>query len=239
MYLVLLLYALFASVFTIGKTGLQHAEPLFLVGTRMMAARVIMLAYQFYFHRDQFKINNSFWKLLRLAAFNIYLTNVFEFWGLKYLTSFKTCFIYSLSPFLSALFSYFIFTERMSMKKWLGLLIGFGGLLPILMNESTGEEQLGHIFFLSWAEIAVLGAAVSSVYGWILLKQVVKENGVAPFMANGISMFFGGGMALLQSYFMETWDPIPVTDYIPFSLNALFFLLSFQILFVITYMEHY
>jgi drug/metabolite transporter (DMT)-like permease len=216
--LVILLYALFASVFTIAKTGLEYSQPFFFVGSRMFAAGVIMLAYQYYFHRSQFTFQKAhFWRFFRLALFNIYLTNAFEFWGLKYLTSFKTCFIYSLSPFVSALLSFWFFSEKMTVKKWGGLLIGFMGFLPILLNETSTEEQTGHFFFLSGAEIAVMCAAVSAVYGWILLKQLVKENGYSPFMANGMSMLMGGAMALMHSLAVEEWGPIPVTEVWPFA----------------------
>lgn len=217
MFLVILLYALFASVFTIAKTGLEYSQPFFLVGSRMFLAGLIMLAYQFWFNRKEFVFKKShFWRVFRLALFNIYLTNVFEFWGLKYLTSFKTCFIYSLSPFVSALLSYFMFSEKMNIKKWVGLIIGFVGFAPILLNETTTEEQTGHFFFLSWAEIAVMLAAISSVYGWILLRQLVKENGYSPFMANGLAMALGGAMALTHSFFVENWDPLPVSEMVPF-----------------------
>lgn len=218
MFPVILLYALFAGVFTIAKTGLDYAQPFFLVGSRMFLAGLIMLAYQFFYNREKFIFNKvHFWRILRLSLFNIYLTNVFEFWGLKYLTSFKTCFIYSLSPFVSAILSYFMFSEKMSLKKWIGLIIGFTGFLPILIyGSSPTEEQAGSLFFLSWAEIAVMLAAISSVYGWILLKQLVQENDYSPFMANGLSMTLGGMMALTHSSFVETWDPLPVTQFLPF-----------------------
>lgn len=217
MFLVILLYALFASVFTIAKSGLEYSQPFFLVGSRMFIAGIIMLLYQYICNRNEFTFNKAhFWRILRLALFNIYLTNVFEFWGLKYLTSFKTCFIYSLSPFVAAILSYFMFSENMTSKKWLGLIIGFLGFLPILLYETSTEEQTGHFFFLSWAEISVMLAAVSSVYGWILLKQLVKENGYSIFMANGLSMILGGAMALMHSLFVEQWDPIPVSQTMPF-----------------------
>lgn len=217
MFLVVLLYALFASVFTIAKTGLEYSQPFFLVGSRMLLAGVIMLAYQFLFNRKQFTFEKGhLWRIFRLALFNIYLTNAFEFWGLKYLTSFKTCFIYSLSPFASAILSYFMFADKLSPKKWIGLIIGFAGFLPILLNETSSEEQAGHFFFLSWAEIAVMLAAVSSVYGWILLKKLVKENGYSPIMANGLSMLIGGAMALAHSLCVEDWNPVPVTEALPF-----------------------
>ena len=213
MYLVILLYALFASVFTISKTGLAYASPFFFVGTRMMMAGVIMLGYQYFFKREGFGFKKEhFWRIFRLALFNIYLTNVFEFWGLKYLTSFKTCFIYSLSPFVSALLSYFMFSERLTVKKWMGLAVGFAGFIPILLTQTVSEEGTGTFFFLSWAEIAVMLAAVCSVYGWILLSQLVKENGYSTFMANGLSMFIGGALALTHSALVETWDPVPVSN---------------------------
>ncbi len=217
MFFVLLLYALFASVFTIGKTSLEYAQPLFLVGTRMFVAGVLILLYQCMTNRQAFRMNSvQLWKIARLAIFNIYLTNVFEFWGLKYLTSFKTCFIYSLSPFVSALLSYIVFSEKLSWKKWLGLAIGFAGFIPILFNETSTEEQTGHLLSLSWAEISVMLAAICSVYGWILLQQLVRDEKCNPFMANGCSMLVGGVCAIGHSYLVEPWNPIPVTNLFSF-----------------------
>lgn len=217
MHLVIMLYALFASVFTISKTGLYYTQPFFFVGSRMCLAGLFMLGYFWIRHRDQIQFDGQFFRrILRLSIFNIYFTNTLEFYGLKHLTSFKTCFIYSLSPFFAALFSYFIFTEKLTSKKWVGLLIGCIGMVPILMNESGGEERMGHIFFLSWAELAVMGAAACSVYGWILLKQLVFENKRPIILVNGLSMIIGGIFALGHSYFVEDWNPIPVTEMLPF-----------------------
>jgi drug/metabolite transporter (DMT)-like permease len=225
MFLVILLYALFASVFTISKTGLEYAQPFFFVGSRMMAAGIIMLAYQYVFKRDGFVLKKEHgWRVFRLALFAIYLTNVFEFWGLKYLTSFKTCFIYSLSPFASALLAYWMFNDKLTSKKWLGLFVGCIGFLPILINETSTEELTGHIWLFSWAELAVMFAALSAVYGWVLLKQLVNDNGYSPFMVNGASMLAGGAMALFHSYMVEAWDPIPVTEIRPF-LDCVFLLI--------------
>ncbi|WP_068471304.1 DMT family transporter [Candidatus Protochlamydia phocaeensis] len=213
MLYVILLYALFASVFTIAKTGLEYSQPFFLVGTRMLLAGCILLGYQKFVKKEVFSFNRqTWWKILQLAAFNIYLTNVFEFWGLKYLTSFKTCFIYSLSPFLSALFCYMLFSEKLSPKKWMGLLIGFMGFLPILMSHTSSEEQTGHLLFFSWAELSVMMAAICSVYGWIVLMQLVNQHKLSPVTANGTSMFVGGAFALVHSLIVEDWNPIPVTN---------------------------
>lgn len=217
MWLVFLLYGLFASVFTTAKTALEYSAPLFLVGSRMVVAGIILLGYQYLFKREEFQIKwKSFWRIFLLAFFAIYLTNIFEFWGLKYLTSFKTCFIYSLSPFLSALFSYFALGEKMSAKKWMGLSLGFLGFIPILLSHSFEEREAGQLWIFTSAELSVVLAAMCSVYGWILLKQIISLDKYSPIMGNGLAMVMGGGLALAHSSIVEIWDPIPVTHFYPF-----------------------
>lgn len=231
MFLVVLVYALFASVFTLAKTALEYSSPVFLVGSRMFLAGLLLLGYQFLFQRKHFFVHKKdFFRLSLLAIFAIYLTNIFEFWGLKYLTSFKTCFIYSLSPFIAALLSYFVLKDTMTFKKWAGLLIGFLGFLPILISHTQSETEMGQLGVFSWAELSVVGAVIFSVYGWILLKQVVTENRYPPVMANGLSMTLGGFIALIHSYFAENWDPIPVTEYLPFITSALILMIVSNIL---------
>jgi drug/metabolite transporter (DMT)-like permease len=217
MFFVFLLYALFASVFTISKTGLEYCQPFFFIGTRMVLAGVFLIGYVYFCQPQKFNIKrNHIWRIVQLAGFNIYLTNILEFWGLQYLTSFKTCFIYSLSPFVSALLSFLILSEKLTYKKWLGLFIGFVGLIPVLLSHGSTEELAGHFLMFSWAEIAIIGAAVFSVYGWILLKQLVQHNGYSTLLVNGFSMFLGGCLSLVHSYFTESWNPLPVKDALPF-----------------------
>jgi drug/metabolite transporter (DMT)-like permease len=213
MFYVLLLYALFASVFTIAKTGLDYSEPLFFIGTRMLFAGLLLLGYQKFIKKESFTFDWQVWRrIAQLAIFNIYLTNAFEFWGLKHLTSFKTCFIYSLSPFISALISYWMFSEKLSIKKCVGLIIGFAGFLPILFIQTGMEGQTESVFFFSWAELSVMSAVVCGVYGWIVLRQLVNENNLSPLNANGLSMAIGGILALGHSFLTENWNPFPVTN---------------------------
>lgn len=222
MALVILLYALFASVFTAGKLGLAAASPFFLVGSRMAIAGLLMLGYLFFFKRQEFRLKKEdLLQFFLLGMFNIYVTNACEFWGLKYLTSSKACFLYSLSPFVSALLAYWLLKEKMNSKKWLGLIVGFVGFIPILLNQTSQEELTGHFLVFSWAELAVMTAAVSSVYGWIVLSKLVR-GGYHPLMVNGVSMTLGGAMTLVQSLFLETWNPVPVTDFATFFMVCAF-----------------
>jgi len=223
MFLVILLYALFASLFGLSKDTLNYSDPFFLIGSRMAFAGLLLLTQQFIFNRQAFKIKTSHIKALFLLGFlNIYLTNVAEIWGIQHMVSAKACLIYSLSPFLAAIVAYLVLKETLSQKKWLGLCIGFMGLIPIFMTQSSSEQMVGDIGFISMAELALLIAVFCSVYGWILLKKIVSVYKYTPLMANGISMTLGGILALIHSYFTgESWDPIPVTEMGPFIQNTL------------------
>lgn len=209
-WMVALLYATWSSVFSFGKVVLQTTTPLFLTGSRMLLAGVLMLAYLAWRKPGSFRLTRQQWMSIgSLALFSIFLTNFLEFWGLQYLTAAKTCFIYSLSPFLAALLSYVHFREKMNKQKWIGMMIGVIGVVPVLMTQ-TGSEELLHAFsFFTWPTLAVIGAALFSIYGWIILRLVVKES-VSPVTANGTSMFLGGILSLLCSLCIDTWSPVPV-----------------------------
>jgi drug/metabolite transporter (DMT)-like permease len=210
--LVVLMYAIWSSVFSLGKMTLQYTTPLFLTGFRMALAAVLLLAFLFVVKRSSFKLSKK--QLLSLGIlgfFSIYLSNILEFWGLQYLSAAKTCFIYSLSPFFAALFSYLHFNEKMNVRKWIGLSIGFVGFIPVLLMQTGSEELLNAFQFLSWPTLAIMGAAICSIYGWVLLRLVVKgKEETSPLMANGVSMLFGGILALGHSFFVDGWNPIPI-----------------------------
>ncbi len=213
---VIAIFALFATVFPIGKFAFLYSQPIFLTSIRMVCAGSILYFYSCFFGAKQPKSDASFYLyLILLTIFNIYLTNVCEFWGLQYLSIAKTSFIYNLSPFISALLCYVLYGERMTVRKWLGLLIGFLGFVPILLQSSQAEDLIGGIGFLSWPELSLLTAATSTVIGWIVMQKMAKE-GFSVVYVNGISMFFGGIVALITSYFVEVWDPYPYTELKPF-----------------------
>lgn len=217
LFLVLFMYASWSSVFSLAKIALEYSPPIFLTGFRMLLAAVILLAY-LCIRRTSFKFNLKQWTLLGLlSVFSIYLTNAFEFWGLQHLTAAKTCFIYSLCPFFAALFSYLHFKEKMNARKWLGMFIGFIGFIPLLATQKGAEELITSVPFLSWPELAMVGASICTAYGWILLRLIVNPPStqkpaapISPLTANGISMFIGGTIALAHSFFIDSWNPIPV-----------------------------
>ncbi len=143
-----------------------------------------------------------------MVVLGILVTYVLRFWALRDLPAAKTNFLYNLSPFMSSVFSYFIFNEKMSYKKWFGLSIGCIGLLPILFTSNPLEIFWGGFSFLSIPKIAIIVSVTTHTYSWILVRKLVKEKSYSPMMINGIMMFAGGILALILSFITEGFTPV-------------------------------
>lgn len=215
MYIIIsiLMFAAWSSIFPLAKITLAHCPPVFLTAVRMLLAGSILLTYLALRNRSAFQITRKqFFSLALYGLLSMYLTNAFEFWSVQHLSAAKTCFLYSLSPFFAAFFSYIHFGEKMNPRKWLGMAIGFLGIIPVLTIQTGSEDLMGTIFCLSWPELAMIAAALCSVYGWVLLRLLVKDSAISPSMANGTGMFLGGIFAFLHSFCIDSWQPFPIVD---------------------------
>ncbi|MBM17706.1 MAG: EamA family transporter [Epsilonproteobacteria bacterium] len=215
MFLIFILYFLYASIFIIGKFAIQISQPIFLTGMRMVSAGIIsyILHILLYRNKPQFSLLNRLdWiVIVLLSFFNVYVTNAGEFWSLQYLSAGKTSFIYNLSPFFVLLFSSVLFSERITLKKTIGMVIGFVSLLPMLINNPEIIDTTYHIGWLSVAEIVMLCSAAATALGWVLMKHFIHKTLYSPYFLNGISMFIGGCLSLLHAFCFEQ-KPLILTD---------------------------
>ncbi|HML19247.1 MAG TPA: DMT family transporter [Candidatus Dependentiae bacterium] len=205
MFLVLLVYFLLSSTFVIGKAALAYSQPIFLIAVRMCLAGIILLAYLYIFNKKQLKFKKEDLGLFaQIILFHIYLSFVLEFLAYKYVSASKAAFMFNLSPFVTALFAYMFFKERMTGRQWIGMLLGFAGTLPMLMGPGQAAEQAAmHIGFLSLPEISLLGSVVAASYGWIVMTKLVVNKHYSPIFVNGIGMLCGGFAAFITSFAFE------------------------------------
>ncbi|MBT3456150.1 DMT family transporter [bacterium] len=216
MFLVVIMYALFASVFTVAKYALNYAQPIFLIGLRMFLGGIILLSYLFFTNRKKLAIKKEhiIW-FVPIVFVHIYLAYVTEFWALNYLTAAKTCLLYSLTPFLAAILSYLYFSEVVTWRKLLGLTLGLAGFLPTLLSTSSAETAAGSFGFLSWPEIMMFVSVFSSAYGWTVFRRLIKDYNYSAVLINGVGMLGGGILAFITSLALETGNGIPlVTNWV-------------------------
>ncbi len=207
--LLLFSYAFIAISFTLAKAVLAYSAPIFFVAFRMIIAGALLLAYCYWRNPHMLVVQKKdYSKFALIILMHIYFSYVFDLLALQYMSSFKGAFIYNLSPFITALFSYLYFSEHMTGKKWLGLFIGFIGFVPELIMQSPGESMAS----VSWGDIMMVFSVIAAVIGWIVMRMLVNV-GYSPLSVNGIGMMGGGILALVTSGIFETWDPFPVSDW--------------------------
>ncbi len=214
MILIVLLYALLAGTFSLGKMILAYSQPIFVVGMRMSISGAILLLYHSLWNHTQLRIKKEhLWKFIQATLFTIYIPYLLRYWGLVYLSSSKACLLYNFGPFLTYFFSYIICKEKVTLKKITGLCIGFIGLIPLFLTRSFHLPENHGLFILP--EIALLVAVSSMSYGWLIIHKLINKDSYSPSMTNGIIMFAGGILALLTSMLFEDHSAY-VTDFVPF-----------------------
>lgn len=206
MLLIFILYFLYATIFIIGKFAINVCQPVFLTGVRMGIAGILSYVIHCSWYRcPQFRLlgKRDWVSLFLLALFNVYITNAGEFWSLQYLSAGKTAFIYNLSPFFVLIFSAMLFSEHITVKKIIGMIIGFVSLIPMLFGTSDVVDTTMKFGFLSMAEIIMLCSAAATAMGWVLMHYFIRQKVFTPYFLNGVSLTLGGIMCLVHAWFFE------------------------------------
>lgn len=208
MIVLVALQALWAISIPISKILLTVAPPILVTGIRMTLAGILLLAYQYLFTQSRNALSKQHWLLYaQIIFFGIYLKYILRNWGLIALTTTKMAFMLNITPFFVALFSYWFFKERLSGQQWVGLILGFAGLIPILCLSCPGEIWYKNMFFFSWAELAIFAEIAAHSYALILTRKMVKDAGHDVSLTNGIRMLGGGILALLTALCVENCAP--------------------------------
>ena len=201
---IIALHALFGTSIPISKQLLHFTSPVFLTGIRMFIAGVLLVGFNILRKKGINGIERKFWwPYLQIIIVGVYFKYVLRSWGLAHMPAVKLAFLLNVSPFVSALFSYIVFNEKLTRKQWLGLIIGFVGCLPILITTSTPEQGIGELFYISWPELAIFAAIVAHCYGLIVSRTLIRDNNHAASLTNGVRMFGGGVLALITAFFIE------------------------------------
>ncbi|AHK63590.1 S-adenosylmethionine/S-adenosylhomocysteine transporter [Chlamydia avium] len=210
-FLIFLTAFIWSSSFAFSKLAMEVASPMFVTGSRMLIAGILLAGVVIWKKGSLRLPKNAYLPVSVVAIVGFYLTNVCEFLGLRHLSSAKACFIYGLSPFMSALFSYIQLRETVTMKKLGGLSLGLLGYLFYLFFG--GAESSAWSWQLGWPEILVLLATCLGAFGWTLLRKIERTSSLSVTAINAYAMLISGILSLGHSFVVETWRPIPVSNF--------------------------
>jgi len=194
---------LFATTFIIGKAALNYSSPILFIAFRMVVAGILLLGYKF-FYNGLSKIKKSDFKLIfLLSIIHIYIPYVFEYWALQYVSAAKASMLFNLAPFITAIFVFYLYNEKLSKIKIVGLIIGVLGFLPILLTQSTIEQSQPKVFFLSLPEIFLFISIFSASYAWIVIQNNLKQKDYSLITLNGFAMLIGGIFSFITAPLFE------------------------------------
>ncbi len=211
------LYLLFAGNLILRKLILDHAQPIFFQGVRLTVAGLFLLGYLFFFHRKWLHFARADIKLFFQAAlFFAYLSYVLAVVTLGELSSARFAFMFNLTPFITAIISFFYLHEKLNKKEIASLFIGFIGFMPLVfVGQKAGIDSAS---FFSITGLLLFISTIAYAYGWIIISELVNKRGYSPFLVTGIAFLSGGLATLCTSFIFENWFKIaPVSDVLTFT----------------------
>lgn len=183
------------------KIGLAEAPPLYAASIRFILSAAILTVIVW---TKDYQYPRSIRDLLRLGHPGIYMygaSYALVYTSEQYIASALTAILFASFPFFIAILSRLVLKEnRAPLSVWLGLIVGFAGVVII----SYDSQQTSTDIFLG--SLLALGASFMSAYGiTIHRKHFVHENS---FVAINVQMILGGALLLCSAMITEDWSAL-------------------------------
>lgn len=168
------------SAFDISTTG----DILFFAGMRFVVCGGVICLFSLITDKASFKpAKSSILPILLAGLFSIILHYACTYSALQLTDSSKTAILKQVGVLFYVCFSSLFFKDdKLSVKKLIGALLGFAGIIVINLNVDGVSFNIG--------DLLIIIASFCSVFSSIISKRVFVT--VKPITATGISQLFGG-----------------------------------------------
>ena len=156
-YLALIAAFLATSIYGVNHTLAKEIMPIYIgssgfIMLRLLGATLIFWLISLFTPYEKIE-KRDFLKIIFAAVLGMCINMLAFFRGLELSTPINSGVIITLSPVLVLILSYFFLKEKVTLKKILGIIIGFSGAVFLILNTSkTGMNApnipLGNSFFL-------------------------------------------------------------------------------------------
>lgn len=194
MYAIFTMYAISASTFFLGKQLLLVSSPLFLSGVRTLIGGAALLLYACYVRRGSLlDIKKLLVPCVGIAVYSFFLSNTFKFWALQHTSISHASVISMLEPLFVIIIAYRMFNERMTIRKWIGKVLCMGSGLGLASGNMSIMDMHD---FIALPSFFLCIAAMSSAYGALLMRKLIRYENACPTLVMGMSMVIAGILAL-------------------------------------------
>ncbi len=199
---------LWGSLFPLVKLGYSAygvsgvGDILLFAGLRFTVCGAVICFYAFIRHKGSYRAaGQSIFPIMLVGLFSIILHYGFTYTGLSFTDSSKTALIKQVGALFYICFSFLFFkTDKFTLKKLLGGILGFSGIAAI--NYGGGAVSIGI------GEILILLASFCTVFSNVITKKL--PGNINPVTMTGISQLFGGAVLLAAGIIMGGSMSFPI-----------------------------
>jgi drug/metabolite transporter (DMT)-like permease len=203
-------YALFASALSVNKIILFSLSTWLFVALRRLIAGCILFTYITISSKsERLKlryIQKDLLTLLYISILTMFIPSILKAYSFQNLVSSKAALLGSLDPFVTALYAYFLWHEKITKNQLFGMLIALCGVFILTTSTSPTEVAAGEWGIISLPELAMIGSLAISRYGWILARDMLKTERYSSSEFNSLLMIISGLYALLATYILGICD---------------------------------
>lgn len=186
------------------KQALDYMEPFTFVALRNSLGALCLIPFIY---------KNKSFNLLNLTNFNYAVIGFLQtfamfaliIYGMKFVTAGKTSVVLYTMPVWTTVFLHFFLKEKLSRKKWIGVLSGIIGILCILGWDTLAKQNMKILF----GELLILLAAVSWAVANLWNRKKLSEE--SPLVVNGYQLAIGSLLLIILStstegFFIVDWN---------------------------------
>lgn len=223
----ILLCLIWGSTWLAIKIGLSEAPPLTTAALRFAIASGILASIA---RLRGYHYPGELRKWLSLGYPGLYMygaSYAFVYFAEQYIDSALAAVLFGAYPFFVAILTWMRYrNEKLSLIAWLGMIIGFAGVVLISLDslQTSGQLFLGVL-------LAVAGPFVSA-WGIVIHKQHYSGENIV--VAVNVQMIFGGIPLVLGALIFERWTDFNIS---PESIGSILYLATFGT--VVTFLSYY
>ena len=199
--LILVLVSLvWAGSFVVVKIGTRNISPIHIGFLRFLVATPLMFLVILLKKEKPRRVNyKDLPAFVILALTGVTLLYVFQFTGIKYTTASTSAVLINTNVMFIAILSFLVLRESFTLKKVVGIILGFLGATIIVTNGylDIGSSFLGDVLILlsafCWAVYSVIGKILLKRYNPLTLNTYAFALGTIfyiPFVINDFGSIF-------------------------------------------------
>jgi drug/metabolite transporter (DMT)-like permease len=191
---------IFGTTFLAIKVGINAGlSPFFAAGIRFFLAGMILFLWMIW--KRKARVSLLFCKEMFLTGigltFGVFAT---LYWAEQYLSSGIAAVLSATAPLMILLLQTSISRQRLSVTSWAGCIVGFVGVILLVLPGVT----ITFSKFWLFGCIAILIGEVFYSTGAVYSRRVIQRfQDTSPIALNAAQMMYGGGMLLALSLFTE------------------------------------